>query len=243
MHRPADGALDGGGCAGCRRHRLPGRRAGQHVVRQRADRVHVGAYVDPSAGDALLGRHVGGRAGDHCEAGRVRERLGQPQIGDQHPVAGRGGVEQHVGGFEVAVQHAAVVQDRHRPGDVGGDPQRRAHRHRPVAQPVGERAASGVRHHQVRPTVGQLTDVQHPDQMIGVDLPHEPGLLAEAPPDVGPLRPVVGEHLHGHRRVQLVVVRQPHGGERTGADGACDAVPANLRRDGHDRIIRPPGLR
>ena len=57
---------------------------GEHLVGHRAERVHVGAGVDPLAG-GLLGRHVGRRADDLGEPAGVDHRLGHAEVGDQQP--------------------------------------------------------------------------------------------------------------------------------------------------------------
>jgi hypothetical protein len=65
---------------GCRARRVPS----EQVVGQRAQAVHVGADVEPAAEPRLLGRHVARGADRHRERPRgVRERFGEPQVGDE----------------------------------------------------------------------------------------------------------------------------------------------------------------
>ena len=76
----------------------------------------------------------------------------------------------------------------------------------PVSEPVGQRALVGVAHHQVGPAVVELARVVHRHHVRRLHLAQEPTLVDEPLLHVVVVGPVVGEHLDGHRRVELVVV-------------------------------------
>jgi hypothetical protein len=136
----------------------------------------------------------------------VRGRLGQAEVGDEHPFgAVRRRPEQHVARVDVPVDHTDLVQHGEPAGGVRAVPQRGADRQRPAGQPVGQRAAVGVRHHEVWPAVRQLADVVHPHHPVRVGPAQDPGLLLEPRPHVQPVGPVVSQHLDRDRSVEHVV--------------------------------------
>ena len=95
--------------------------SGEALVEHEAERVQVGAAVEPLAAD-LLGRQVLGRAHHHVVAGQVVagrvEALGDAEVGEQHPAVGR---DQDVAGLDVAVDQAGAVRGVERAGDAGAD--------------------------------------------------------------------------------------------------------------------------
>ncbi|MNS11059.1 hypothetical protein D3C72_425910 [compost metagenome] len=123
---------------------------GEHLVEHHPQRVEVAADVDGPAGAAgLLGREKGQRA---LDAGRglhraIRAReAGREAVARQPHVEGLG-VDQDVGGPQIAVDHAAVVLADERARDADGDREGPLDRHRPPQQPL-ERHAGKVRQHQ-----------------------------------------------------------------------------------------------
>ena len=95
---------------------------GEHFEEDRAQAVEVGALVHELA-HALFGAHItgggeepalDGQVGDHAEV------LGEAEI-HQHRAAV--GTEQDVGGLEVAVDDAALVDRGERTGDLRGEAQ------------------------------------------------------------------------------------------------------------------------
>ena len=99
-----------------------GQLAGEHLVKDHAEREDVGAVVDfPRLAD-LFGRHVVERAHDLCVAGERGvlgaglKQLGQTEVGDLHMA---GAVEEDVVGLDVAVDHALVVGVLERVANLG----------------------------------------------------------------------------------------------------------------------------
>ena len=133
----------GSTCQPCHRHlhRGPLERApsAQALDEQDAQRVDVGGRADGFAGD-LLGREVR-RGAQHVTRARLVSRIDQPgdaEVGKMHPpVLG----DEDVGGFDVAVDEAALVDVREGVGQ-GGAVARDPLRWQPAAaQLVGEGGA------------------------------------------------------------------------------------------------------
>ena len=61
--------------------------------------------------------------------------------------------------------------------------------------------------------------------------------LEEALADVVVAGPVVRQDLDGHRRVEVLVVGEPHGRERPGPDATAHRVATETRGSGHVGII------
>ena len=160
----------------------------------------------------------------------MQHRLGDAEIGDQHPHPLVSRAEQEVLRLDVAVDDTLPVQHR-QPGP--------GLRHQvdsllqgqgtAVLEQPRERPAVGVRHDEVGGPVG-LADVVDADHVVGVGTAQDPRLLEEALADVVPLRPVVGERLHGDVGVELVVVVQPDGGEPTDPDAVHPPEASETRR-------------
>ncbi len=84
-----------------------GRPAGQAFVEHQRQGVEIALHegVTPQ----LLRCHVRRSPGDHPLPHRLPRRHGEPEIGDLRLASG---VEQHVAGLEIAVQHALAVDRR-----------------------------------------------------------------------------------------------------------------------------------
>jgi hypothetical protein len=209
-----------------RRHRVPieqllhgfhrrrgpkGRPAGQHLVEDRAQRVHVRRRADragPTAG--LFRGHVAGRPDRRArlsQTGPVVEPAREPEVGDlrrapswavgRPPDGGRalGGqraAEQNVRRFEVAVHDPAGVRCANGSDEGGERFGRLARRLWGAGQLAGQTSPLNVLHREVRPTVvfPHVMDLYHvgvPQRRHRQRLALEPFL--RAPPGVG-----AGEH-------------------------------------------------
>ncbi len=94
---------------------------------------------------------------------------------------------------------------------------------------VGEGALVGVRHHQERPPVVELSGVEDGDHVRRLDLAQIASLVDEPLPHVVVGGPVVGQHLDRDIAVELLVVREPDGGERARADATTHRVATETR--------------
>ena len=130
-----------------------GRLAGEHLVEQRGERVHVAARVEVLVTGRLLRAHVLGGADGNPGAGerfpppspgRLAERLGDPEVSDQRVTPGK----QDVRGLDVAVDHAVLVGVSEGVRHLGDEPHGLLQRQRPLArEPVQERLPFHVAHH------------------------------------------------------------------------------------------------
>jgi hypothetical protein len=209
---------------------------GQHQVGERGERVLVGTGVERLPLGLLRGDERR-RPGDHREPRRHLHRLAEAEVGHHGPDAPVDCPEEHVGGLEVAVQHASLVQ-RLQPGADLADHLEHLRGPQPVdLEPVGESPLVGVRHHQVGPPVVELAGVVHRHDVRRLHPAQEAPLLEEPLPHGQVLAPVLGEHLDRDGRVEVLVVRQPDGRERARADASAHGVATETSGHGHDGII------
>ncbi len=114
----------------------------------------------------LLGRHVPRRADRKPDRGEVRRlagAAGQPEIG-QHRAAV--GMDEDVGGLEVAVDDAGVMRVLQAISDLAQiSPRRQGVEWAPV-QDVAQRAAADQRHREVRHAIGKLEVVYGQDVRV-----------------------------------------------------------------------------
>ena len=84
--------------------------AGQELIQDRTQAIDVGRRADPAT-DSLLGRHVGWRAHHGTRgrqaAGPIVGPLDQAEVGDVGPARR---IDQHVRGFEVAMDQPATMR-------------------------------------------------------------------------------------------------------------------------------------
>jgi hypothetical protein len=110
---------------------VEGEAPGQELVEGDPQRVEIAALVEGPVGPAgLLGRHVGQRALDEADAGRLSlagEGGGDLEVGDLH--LARVGVQEDVLGLEILVDHVALVDVGHRGGDADGQAQETSRLH------------------------------------------------------------------------------------------------------------------
>ena len=163
--RAAVGILRAEGVGGrCGEVRV-GKIAGERVVQREAQRVDVGARVAAAAGQHL-GRRVGQRAGERAAAGdaELPVELGGPEVGEARAAVG---IEQDVLRLDVAVEDAAPVRRRERPGHVATQAHGRVRVERPaLAHPDLQVGAADVLHDDEAPRPF-FEEVEHRDD-VGV---------------------------------------------------------------------------
>jgi hypothetical protein len=151
------------------RLRLERHRAGQEFVEDRAKRVDVGARVDVEPAHFRLFRaHVFRRA-DECAQlcvqrpfrQRLRRRLRDAEVDDlRHRVIALDR-DQHVGRFQVAMDDPLLVRVLDAVADLQEEADAVANRDL-VLRAVGrDRLAADELHHEVRPSLGRRTSVEH----------------------------------------------------------------------------------
>ena len=219
------------------RHRrlgvVEGRRAGEQLVGDAADRVEVRPRTDV-ARHRLLGRHVGGRPDRRAGGGHVRararllRRLGDPEVGDLDAAV----VGHHqVLGLEVAVDDRALL-GRAEPGEDAvehaADLRRR---HRADVRP--QRPALHPLHRDVRGAL-VLEVVEHGDDVGVRQRAGEPRLAHEAAGDRR-LGGVERRHLlERDVAVEVELAREEDDPHPAAPDLAQDAVAT----DGADEFLR-----
>ena len=210
------------------------RRAGEHLVEDDPQRVHVDLRCDRGGVD-LLGRHVRRRADDVAGLGQaflfggLAQAGDDPEVEDLHLLLSEGAFEDHVAGLEVAVHEALAVRLREAGGELLEDPDGVVRLEgRALLDAILERDAVEEAHHEVdqaalrRPVVPDGHDVAMGDGLHRVRLAFEAG--GDAP---------VGRHLtEQHLDRALLVVGHPGAAEHhTGAADADQAVDAVPRED------------
>jgi hypothetical protein len=118
-------------CIGVERHA-----PGHHLIEYYPGGIQIGARVDRLS-KRLLWRHIGRCADDqarHRQALPIVHKLGDAEIGQHRPVRRR---HQHVGGFDVAMDHTTRMGIIQRSQQAPYQPQRLSRRHgrpKPVAE-------------------------------------------------------------------------------------------------------------
>ncbi len=131
--------------------------ADQHLVQHDPEAIQVRTPIEFRA-DRLFGAHVLRRADGQARLGQlgaVVHRFGDAEIGQNRRAII---AEQHVSGFDIAVNKALVVSVAKRSGDVLGDGDRVTDAIRRT-DALFERAAVAVLHRHVIEIVGGATDV------------------------------------------------------------------------------------
>jgi hypothetical protein len=146
--------------------RIEGRGAGEQLVEQHTERVHVRARVDVARVD-LLGAHVGGRADElaRLRQQRVRleaalDRLGDAEVDHLRLRATVDLRDQHVGRLDVAVDHALVVRVLDRFANLDEQAQAFGRAQLLGCAVLVEMAACDELHREVRPSIVGLARVQ-----------------------------------------------------------------------------------
>ena len=187
------------------------RRPRQHLVRQDAERVEVGARVGVRVGGGLLRRHVGRRPQRHAHlrdpavrapGHGVTDRLGHAKVGD----GGRAARQQHIVRLDIAVDDALAMRVGKGRGDVAQQAHRFGHRERPrFPQPGAQRVALHERHREVRNPVDLARRQQRHDvRMLQPRRRHD---LALEPVDAHPGE-VRRQHLDHDLATERLLARQ-----------------------------------
>ena len=198
--------------------------AGDGLVEDASQAVHVGAAIHIPLARRLLRTHVRRRADAHPGLGELRvvaaERARDAEVGDQRRTVRR---QQDVLRLHVAVHHAMAVRVVERAGGLGPDPHRVLERELALpVQSASERLALDERHREPEMAAG-LTGVEH-RQDVGMLQPRGEADLALEPLGAerdGQLRM---EHLERDRAVVLEVVREKDGGHAPASDLALEGI-------------------
>ena len=196
--------------------------ARQHLEQQHAQRIDIRAVIDLDLPLALLGGHVVRGSHDRPGARLVADLLiGQRQFREaevEHldEVAARAAVvaQEDVLGLEVAVDDPLLVRRVERVRDLAGDG-KRGRGVQPVfaPQPIGQRLALQVLHHEVEFAVRRVAEVGDIDDVLVTDLVDRFCFGHEARHHVGVLGELRVDGLHRHLLANHGVLRQvddPH---------------------------------
>lgn len=218
--------------------------AGDHAVKDDAERVDVGAAVDAMALSLrLFGRHVVGRAGDlaagapvHAGAGRAEREAEVHEDGDVRLTAAR---HDDVGRFDVAVDDALGVGG----GEPVGDDGDREFPARPMVEHPVVQVLAFQKFGNDEQAVVVASDVVHRDDVGVADLRHLAGFLQKrvgvhaAGQQAGP----DDRDLDGDVAPEGFVPTQIDDAERAATKRAIDGVATDLRRpvgDGGRTAVR-----
>ena len=150
---------------------------------------------------------------------RRRPELGQAEVQEL-----RAGLGQHdVAGLQVAVHDARGVCGRQRLPDLPGVPDRPVDRQRAMGQPIGQRLAFEVLHHQEVDAV-VMADVEQRADAGMAECRDGPGLAREALLRLRVADPCRGQHLDGDHAVEPGVVGLVDLAHATGPDRRGDLV-------------------
>ena len=153
--------------------------AGEQVVENQAKRIDVAPLIGGVAA-GLLGRHVLERADNR--SGKRIQRLGidgarDAEVGQPRVILG---IDDHVGGLEVAVDDAGLVDGGETVGNLARDRERASDRHLSLAfQQEAQVRSLHVLHRQVLQPV-DLAEIVNADDVRMGDLTREPKLALEA---------------------------------------------------------------
>ncbi len=227
------------------------RRAGDHLVEDRAEGEDIGAVVDGLTAN-LLGRHVAQRAHGHTGLGQGRDRrcrprvqrLGRRQLGDAEiqdlgpPVA----LQEQVLGLEIAVHDAAGVGGGQRLGDGDANLDGLARGEGSAAQTLAKGLPIEELRHDVRLAVGG-PDVVDADDVGVRQLARGLGFDLEAAQTLRIGRQARRQRLDRHVAPEPGVARAVHLSHAAGAEEAEHFVGAEPGSGGnaHSAYSPPTG--
>ncbi len=213
------------------RHSAERRPSREQFVTERPNGVQVGAVVHVGIAGRLLGRHIGRRAERHAEGGerggaaRVRDRLGDAEVGHQRVLPR----QQHVVGLHVAVHDAVAVRVGEGVAHIAQDPHRVAHGQLAlVGDASAQRLARDVRHDVVE-QVALRSGGEQRDDMRVLQRGGKANLALE-PLRAHPGRQLGWQHLHHHLPAEPHFVGEEHAAHAAAAQLALDAVGVSQRR-------------
>ena len=180
-----------------------------------------------------LRRKVSGRAGDEADLGEllVTVPAGDAEVAD---LGATGLVDQHVAGFDVAVDDAALVGAGEGPGQLGADVGDPLRRELPVVRDlVGEGLALDILHDQPGPTV-MVDHVVDGDRVGVVERGGRAGLAHGALGLGGRLAGQRADLLDRDLAAEDLVTAQPHGAHAAPPDGAQHLVAAGYELGLHE---------
>ena len=188
-----------------------GQFAGEHFVKDHAERIDVGAMVGCLGSRVLFRGHVVRRADSLLLVWRAvaPQHLGDAEVGDFH-LAGL--VEQQVFRLDVAVDDCMIVRVLQRVADWRHDGQGLFRLQPARAEELAQVHAVNILHQQVKQPVG-LSEVVDRDNVRVTQFCERLGLASEAFGELRIFFPLGGEDLEGHEPVERFLprlVNHPH---------------------------------
>ena len=204
--------------------------AGKHLIRERTERINVGAPVDRTIARGLLGRHVLGRPQRepslrHPLPARVAYRKRDPEVGDHRLPR----LHQDVLGLEIPMDHAVLVRIRQRAGDRRCNPHGVGHGELLLAiEPRAQRLPLHERHH-IKELPAGLAAVEQRQQVRVLQVRRDLD-LGQEPLDTKHGAEFRLEHLERNATVVTEVAREVDGRHAALADLTVDGIASGERR-------------
>ena len=212
-----------------RERRLPG----QALVKDTAERVHVGPRVDLVTGDLLRG-DVLERADDVARSRDAAERAGplrQPEVGQVAVLLARRARDQHVRRLHVPVHEPPLVRCVQRLRDLLEKRNRAARLERAFRrEQLPEVGALDVAHREEEGTV-VFPRTEDRDDVRMVERRGDTRLVQEALPESVALRELGSDHLQRHPTPEAELLGAIDRAHSASADEPFDLVAGNLAPD------------
>ena len=199
--------------------------AGEHLKGEDAHRVDVAPAIDLMTHN-LLRRHVPRRADRQSDGGQVRRLPGaasQPEVGEHGAAVG---VDEHVGGLEVAMHDPRVMSVLQAIPDLAQVAPRCERVERTAVEDVAERAAADQRHGQEGHTLGDLEVVDRQDVRV-VELGERLRLRFEPLDESLVLEKLWRQRLERHLAAEGLLDRAIDDGHAAAAEALDDLVLAD----------------